>query len=115
MMTEPLDYTTDPPLRREDAVTWNIATFNRVCYAIALVWIGGALFFSLRFKMLEADGHEYHDFSQFYMGGLVARHHAWDALYPIPHAGSVNSPGEWEESDTRAAYRELAEGAGGPE
>jgi hypothetical protein len=102
------------PGRREPSVTWSIATFNRICYAIALLWIGGALLLSLRAKVIEKGGHEFHDFSQFYMGGLIARHHAWDALYPIPHAGSVNSPGEWEESDPRPAYAELAEEAGVP-
>jgi hypothetical protein len=103
------------PGRREQSITWSIATFNRICYAIALLWIGGALLLSLRANVIEKGGHEYHDFSQFYMGGLIARHHAWDALYPIPHTGSVNSPGEWEESDPRPAYAALAEEAGVPQ
>jgi hypothetical protein len=114
MTSEPLDYPNEPALR-ESSTTWGIAAFNRACYAIALLWIGAALLVNLRLSPIEKGGHEFHDFSQFYMGGLIARHHAWDALYPIAHAGSVNSPGEWEESDTRPAYRALADEAGVPE
>ena len=95
--------------------TWSIARFNRACYAIALVWLGAALLLSLHFSPAEIRGHEYHDFSQFYMGGLIAKHAAWDALYPIPHAGSLNSPGEWEESEVRPSYGTLADQAGVPE
>src|SRR4051812_41965494 len=102
--------------RATDGITtWPIISFNRACYAIAFSWIAAALVLSFRSRPVEHAGHEYHDFSQFYMGGLIARHGAWAALYPIPHEHSVNSPGEWEESDSRPAYRELAERAGVPE
>ena len=95
--------------------TWSIARFNRTCYAIALLWLGVSLVVSFRHTPAEIRGKEYHDFSQFYMGGLIAKHAAWDALYPIPHKGSLNSPGEWEESEVRPAYGELADEAGVPE
>lgn len=102
-------------LNTPGAVTWSIARFNRACYAVALLWLGGALALSFHFSPAEIHGHEYHDFSQFYMGGLIAKHAAWEALYPIPHADSLNSPGEGEDSDVRPAYGVLAERAGVPE
>ena len=103
------------PFNPTGVFTWSIARFNRVCYAIALIWLGAALMRSFRVTPAEIPGHEYHDFSQFYMGGLIARHAAWDALYPIPHADSLNSPGEWKDSDVRPAYGKLADQAGVPE
>lgn len=105
----------DPSVPPTGTVTWSIVRFNRICYVSALLWIGAALFISFRIAPTEIGGHEYHDFSQFYMGGVIARHAAWNGLYPIPHAGSVNSPGEWEHSEVRAEYKKLADEAGVPE
>jgi hypothetical protein len=107
-----LDSSADQP------TTWSIGRFNRVCFAIALFWLGASLVASLRLwpnEYRNQEAPEKHDFSQFYMGGLIARHGAWDALYPIPHAGSANSPGAWEYSETRPGYRGLADEAGVPE
>ena len=107
------------PVTQADSLTsWPIARFNRACYALALVWIGAALVLSLRWSPNEfpdQEAPELHDFSQFYMGGLIARHKAWDQLYPIPKPGSLNSPGAWEYSDTRPGYRAMADEAGVPE
>src|SRR5258708_4988610 len=91
-----------------------IATFNRWCYLIASVWVILSLFVSLHIWKIEATDREYHDFSQFYMGGLIARHGAWDALYPIPHPNSPNNPGEGADSDMRPEYARLAAAAGVP-
>ena len=98
-----------------DRVNWPIAVFNRCCHVFAMLWIVGSLFVSFRASPVETKSHEYHDFSQFYMGGLIARHAAWGALYPIPRADSPNSPGAWEDSDPRPEYRRLAKAAGVPE
>ena len=103
-----------PPM----VTVWSIVRFNRLCYAAAFLWIGAALFLSLRWSPHEFPLHEApekHDFSQFYMGGLIARHGAWNDLYPIPHSGSLNSPGAWEYSEVKPEYRRLAEEAGVPE
>jgi hypothetical protein len=88
--------------------------FNRICYALGLLWIACAFAMSLRLWPIETRAKEYHDFSQFYMGGLIARHHAWEALYPIPKPDSPNSPGEADDSDMRPGYAELAAQAGVP-
>ncbi len=53
-----------------------------------------------------------HDFGQFYMGGQIARAGAWDALYPVPKAGTVYNPGWYYGSVRKPAYAALAEGAG---
>jgi hypothetical protein len=46
------------------------------------------------------------------MGGLVARHGAWEAMYPIPKPDSETNPGFAENSELRPRYRELAQRAG---
>jgi hypothetical protein len=52
--------------------------------------------------------HSYQDFPQYYMGGVIARHAAWDDLYPIPIEGSVRNIGEPDTGIMRARYAELA-------
>jgi hypothetical protein len=102
----------------DSTTSWPIVRFNRICFALALLWLGLSLFASLRLwpnERFDQPAPEKHDFSQFYMGGVIARHGAWDALYPIPHADSLNSPGAWEYSETRPKYRALGDEAGVPE
>lgn len=107
----------DAPTPITAATPEEIKRFNLVCALLALAWVFATLFLSVRynkpaplekFEQEFGEVHEYHDFSQFYMGGLIARYRVWDALYPIPHKESVNSPGEWEEADSRPAYAQLA-------
>src|SRR6266481_2570891 len=110
MTPDPLD----PSAAVSDVTTWPIVPFNRACYAFAFLWIAASLFLSLRVARIEHAGHEYHDFSQFYLGGLIARHGAWDALYPIPHKDSAHNPGEGADSDMRPEYARLGAAAGVP-
>src|SRR5437868_3491943 len=111
MSSHPPIHATTPAGSRDPTA---IARFNRWCYAIATLWVIVSLFASLRIWRIEATDREYHDFSQFYMGGLIARHGDWDALYPIPHPSSLNNPGEWADSDMRPEYARLAAAAGVP-
>ena len=77
--------------------------FNRACGVAALAWmIGLAVFVSLRPP-------NYHDFGQYYMAGLIARHGLWGDLYPIPHPASNANAGGRADSDMRPAYARLAE------
>ena len=95
-------------LQSDGNLRYTTQAFNRLCYLLAGVWIIGSLVVSLRITPIESATREYHDFSQFYMGGVIARNHAWDSLYPIPKPESLNSPGEAEDSDMRPRYAELA-------
>lgn len=52
------------------------------------------------------------DFPQYYMGGLVALHGAWDSMYPIPIPGSHTNPGFVGNSTLRPGYRALAQSHG---
>ena len=101
-------------LQSDGNLRYTTQAFNRLCYLLAGVWITGSLMVSLRVSPIESASKEYHDFAQFYMGGLIARHHAWDALYPIPKPQSVNSPGESRDSDMWPRYADLATQAGVP-
>lgn len=87
--------------------------FNRVCYALAAVWLVVIVPLSLNVRGNGASSLlgslAQGDFPQFYMGGLMARLHLWDSLYPIPHPDSVNNPGMPEDSTERPRYHEEAE------
>lgn len=76
--------------------------FNRACAVSAVLWltVGPLLSQALRFN--------YFDFGQFYMGGLIAREGAWDALYPVPRPGHAHNPGGIDASDMRPRYEELS-------
>ncbi len=85
--------------------------FNLLCsvagLAFLLVTIGGkTAWYAYRYLPQAAD------YPQYYMGGLVARHGAWEAMYPIPNPGSETNPGFAENSELRPRYRELANRAG---
>jgi hypothetical protein len=79
-----------------------LSSFNRGCAVIAGVWLVGA---SVLGQWLRPNPL---DFGQFYMGGVVARHGAWDALYPIPLPTAWKNPGEPNTSTMRPRYAELA-------
>ena len=76
-------------------------SFNRLCAGAALVLI-------LASHMLR--GASYQDFTQYYMGGLMARTGNWDSLYPIPLPDSIYNAawGDPPQSTVRPRYRELA-------
>ena len=73
--------------------------FNRLCYAAAALWLVAIVPFSLRVRTM---GHG--DFTQFYMGGVMARLNAWQDLYPIPKPGSINNPGMPDDSLMQPRY-----------
>ena len=52
------------------------------------------------------------DFSQYYMGGVIALHGAWDSMYPIPVPGRAVNPGFTGDSTLRPGYRDLANRVG---
>lgn len=52
------------------------------------------------------------DFSQFYMGGLMASPGLADEMYPIPHADSIHNPGPAVESDMPPKYARQAQRVG---
>jgi hypothetical protein len=85
----------------------NPAIFNRVCAVLAALWllVGVPLTYKLRPP-------RFHDFGQFYMAAVIARHQAWGDLYPIPDPESRNNPGLAEDSMMRSRYAELAERSG---
>ncbi len=59
----------------------NEKVFNRVCAAIALMFIIGTQ--TARWISYDRHGTSQHqDFPQYYMGGVIARNGAWDSLYP---------------------------------
>lgn len=96
--------------------------FNRVCYALAALWLLVVVPFTLTRPTPQRDASAapddpmslfgsvgMGDFPQFYMGGLMARLRAWDSLYPIPNPGSVNNPGMPDDSTMRPRYAAEAE------
>jgi hypothetical protein len=85
--------------------------FNRLCSIAGLLFLiltigGKTAWYAYRGLPQAAD------YPQYYMGGLVARHGAWEALYPIPNPDSETNPGFAENSELRPRYRELARRAG---
>jgi len=54
----------------------------------------------------------YIDFPQYYMGGVIARHGAWEALYPVPKPDSLHNPGYITDSTMRPDYEALAKATG---
>lgn len=75
--------------------------FNRAAAAAALLFI-------LASHLVR--GTSYQDFTQYYMGGVMARTGSWDALYPIPLPDSIYNAawGDPPQSIVRERYRELA-------
>lgn len=87
----------------------NPATFNLVC-----ALLGGTILLSVvGYRHLTA--HNYQDFPQFYMGGIMARDGDWDSLYPVPLPGSERNAGEFDTSTMRPRYAQLATEAGVPD
>lgn len=82
--------------------------FNAYCGAAALVALAGLVAYSFATRPTRQD------WPQFFMGGAVAWHGAWDSLYPIPVEGVSDNPGFISGSTMRDGYAALAEryGAG---
>jgi hypothetical protein len=89
--------------------TMNVESFNRNCRIAALIWLTVGVSFSFKYRPVRFD-----DFGQFYMGGLIARHHAWKALYPTPHADSPYNPGETKDATPNSEFQSLRDAAGVP-
>lgn len=79
-----------------------VRNFNRLCAAIVLLWLVGGE------SLLMIRRPNSMDFEQFYMGAVVARHGAWEAMYPDPLPGSWRNPGEFDTSTPKPRYEELA-------
>ena len=85
----------------------DVAVFNKCCSAIGLAFL---------LLTIGAKPHVYEhrhlpqmqDYPQYYMGGMVALHGAWDSMYPIPNPGSHTNPGFVGNSTLRPGYRDLA-------
>lgn len=88
-----------------------ITRWRKVCAILGLLF----LLISQYAKLIYYDYRHlttYQDFPQYYMGGLIARMGAWDALYPIPRPGAMANPGAPENSSMRPRYKQLAEQSG---
>jgi len=86
----------------EHPIPTPIDRFNQRCRHIALAWLGITLPLSLWLRPT------YQDLSGIYVGGLVARLGAWDALYPVPAESSPYYVG-FEGSNKPALERLAAE------
>jgi hypothetical protein len=85
----------------------DVTRFNRACSMIALAFLVvaiGAKSAWYEHKHLPPM----QDFPQYYMGGLVALHGAWDSMYPIPNPDARTNPGFVGNSTLRPGYRDLA-------
>jgi hypothetical protein len=79
----------------------NARLFNRAAAAFALVFLLAA--------QLVRPASSYQDFSQYYMGALMARAGQWDAIYPQPLPGSIYNAGWGDQSAVREPYRAMGE------
>jgi len=84
-----------------------VKRFNRCCSAAAFAWLVIVVPLTFKFRPVR-----YHDAGQFYMGGVIARHGAWDSLYPLPRPGSPYNPGLAGDSDRRPTYQILSDAVG---
>jgi hypothetical protein len=75
--------------------------FNRAAAASALLFALAA--------QLVRPATSYQDFSQYYMGALMARAGLWDSIYPRPLPGSIYNAGWGDQSAVREAYRAMGE------
>jgi hypothetical protein len=88
--------------------------FNRICAVLGLLFL--MLVVGGRTTWQEHRGGTLmQDFPQYYMGGMIARHGAWDAMYPTPLPQSRTNPGFTGESKMHPQYRALEARAGVPD
>ncbi len=88
---------------RRPAGRENMHKLARYCLLISAMWLLVGIPLTVRFRPLRAK-----DFPQFYMGGLIARNHAWESLYPNPNLDSPYNPGLKWDSTMKPRYQELA-------
>src|SRR3954454_4018745 len=85
----------------------DVTRFNRICSVIGLAFL--LLAIGAKCALYERRHlPQMQDYPQYYMGGLVALHGAWDSMYPIPNPGSHTNPGFVGNSTLRPGYRDLA-------
>ena len=84
-----------------------VASFNRICRVVSLIWLIVGIPLTLKYRPVAFD-----DFGQFYMGGLIARHHAWKALYPVPRGESLYNPGSPKDATPRPEFQNLRQEKG---
>ncbi|HEX3357006.1 MAG TPA: glycosyltransferase family 87 protein [Tepidisphaeraceae bacterium] len=85
----------------------DVVRFNRLCSICGLAFLVltiGAKCAWYEHRHLP----QMQDYPQYYMGGLVALHGAWDSMYPIPNPGSHTNPGFVGNSTLRPGYLALA-------
>lgn len=75
-----------------------IPRFNHRSYTFALVWLAVTIPLGILWRPTITD------FSQFYMGGLLARQGEWGALYPTPVPGSLDNAGLITHSDAKQKW-----------
>jgi hypothetical protein len=61
--------------------------FNLLCLVLAALWLFVTIPLGIRFRPTVPD------FSQFYIGGILASRGAWNSLYPLPVLGGVDNAG----------------------
>jgi hypothetical protein len=76
--------------------------FNRACAGFALAFLIATLGVKQFYHTSEQD------FTQYYMGALLARHAAWDSMYPDPVSGLSQNLGAPENSTLKPRAAELA-------
>ncbi len=85
--------------------------FNRVCSVVGLTFL--IVTIGAKTAWYAHRGRpQMQDFPQYYMGGTIALHGAWDSMYPIPIPGRAVNPGFTGDSLLRPGYRDLALRAG---
>jgi hypothetical protein len=85
--------------------------FNRICSILALLFL--IVTIGAKTAWYEHKGlPQWQDFPQYYMGGVVALHGAWDSMYPIPVPGRSVNPGFVGDSVLRPGYRDLTHRVG---
>lgn len=66
---------------------FTVERFNRLCIILAALWLIVTIPLGLVLRPT------WNDFSQFYVGGFLARHGQWKALYPVPTPGCLDNAG----------------------
>jgi len=80
----------------------NTRRFNRLCLVLALGWLAVSVPFGIKRNPTIPD------FGQFYVGGLIAKQGAWDALYPIPAPASRDNAGLIGHSQAKPLWKSLS-------
>src|SRR6185295_14882450 len=79
-----------------------VERFKLICRIIAMSWLLVVI------PASQVVRTSYDDFSQFYVGAIVARAQRWDALYPVPRPDGSFNPGFESTATPKAALSEIA-------